>query len=420
MKLTEIGISNFKCYKDEVNIPVKNINLFTGVNGKGKSTALQPLLLMRQSIEHSSNTEEIILNGNCIELGSYTNIRNRFKSEHDPIVFSYKSFIGKDEFTVKYYFNKNHLNEQSANLKYISISGIVKSEIFEFNIDLRKNNKQETSSINSDFTVNVMEDLFISENDLKSMQGNMLIQASLIKKYLNFSRVHYVSADRLGPRNYYPMKNIGRFIHVGKQGEYTATILYQLRNNTVHKTLLLEEASTETLEDQTSVWLSKIFDGGKLKVKSSEAGVAIIELGSSDSISDTNRPVNEGFGLSSVLPIVVSGLIARAGDILIIENPEIHLHPSAQVQLAHFLVNVSKCEVQIFIETHSEHFLNALRIDVKDEVIDASEVGIVYFQKQEKGIRPEFIQINKDGSIEKWPEKFFDQAEKDLKRLYGF
>jgi len=70
MKLSEIGISNFKCYMDEVNIPVKNINLFTGVNGKGKSTALQPLLLMRQSIEHSSNTKEIILNGNCVELGS--------------------------------------------------------------------------------------------------------------------------------------------------------------------------------------------------------------------------------------------------------------------------------------------------------------------------------------------------------------
>ncbi len=130
------------------------------------------------------------------------------------------------------------------------------------------------------------------------------------------------------------------------------------------------------------------------------------------------KPVNVGFGYSYALPIIVAGLIAQPGEILIVENPEAHLHPYAQSQITKFLVKVSANGVQVFIESHSDHVLNALRICVLDKMIATDELHVLYFGK---GQPPEVtrIPVQDDGAIEVWPEGFFDQMDKDFSRLFG-
>lgn len=146
----------------------------------------------------------------------------------------------------------------------------------------------------------------------------------------------------------------------------------------------------------------------------------VLELFFNSNLSkDRFKPANSGFGFSYILPIVVSGLIAKQGEILIIENPEAHLHPKAQSRLAKFLARVSSCGVQIFIESHSDHILNGLRVAVLDEIITADDLNILYLQSGHQ--QPEVIKIlvRSDGGIEEWPLGFFDQMDEDFERLFG-
>ena len=148
----------------------------------------------------------------------------------------------------------------------------------------------------------------------------------------------------------------------------------------------------------------------------------MLKLNADDSPGTTYRPSNVGFGYSYALPIIVSGLIAKPGEILIVENPEAHLHPYAQAQMAKFLARVSASGVQVFIESHSETILNGLRIAVLDGVVTADDLNILYFSKSKgKDVEVENIPVQNDeyASIEHWPEGFFDQNDKDLQRLFG-
>ena len=87
--LTQIKLTNFKCFKEETTFPLSKFNLFTGVNGAGKSTLLQSLLLMRQSIDHNPYTSELILNGSCVNLGSFDDVRNKAISASESIFFEF-------------------------------------------------------------------------------------------------------------------------------------------------------------------------------------------------------------------------------------------------------------------------------------------------------------------------------------------
>lgn len=113
-------------------------------------------------------------------------------------------------------------------------------------------------------------------------------------------------------------------------------------------------------------------------------------------------------------------MIAQPNEYLIVENPEAHLHPGAQSRLVDFLVKVSQTGVQVFIESHSEHVLNALRIAVKNsESLTNRDVSILFFGAKED-IAVTVVEMDEDGGIDLWPDDFFDQQEKDLESLLGF
>lgn len=136
------------------------------------------------------------------------------------------------------------------------------------------------------------------------------------------------------------------------------------------------------------------------------------------------KPENVGFGYSYILPILLAGMIANKNHTLIIENPEAHLHPKAQHRLTEFLARVAACGVQIFVESHSEHILNGLRVAIaqKDKAIGLknTDVSVLYFSEHAENKHFIPIQIDEDGGIDTWPDDFFDQTDKDFKALFGF
>ena len=119
-----------------------------------------------------------------------------------------------------------------------------------------------------------------------------------------------------------------------------------------------------------------------------------------------------GFGVSQVLPILVMGLLAPEHTLLIIEQPELHLHPRVQARLGDFFVGLSQCNKQCLIETHSENLVNQLRYHIVAAGGQEKSDCMIYFVDQdEKGATKfEPVEISPNGNILNWPSGFFDET----------
>jgi predicted ATPase len=412
--ITEISLQNFKIFKDKTTFPLNKLNLLTGVNGGGKSTLLQSLLLMRQSIEHDERTTNIIFNGSCVELGTFMDVKNLETSRKEDIVFGF-NFLS-EKHPIKYSIKENVKNDSLGKFYQIQFG----SQITQFDEDsLEKlmgvviNEKEKKATYLMNLIPMSME---VLDEDNFSYK---MLEANNFEYVLTFQNIHYIAADRIGPKSYYEKTTLGKFPNVGPRGEHTANILYRLEDKLVNDKLYLGK-DAKTLMQQTEEWLKNILGGAKLELKGKEREHTVLNLLFNTRDSEGRyRPSNVGFGYTYILPIVVSGLIAKSGEILIVENPEAHLHPKAQSELTKFLALVASCGVQVFIESHSEHVLNAIRVVTLQKEIDIKndEVSVLYFQNDKK--EPfVHLKIDEKGKINNWVDGFFDQQELDLGEIF--
>ncbi len=355
--LTQIKLTNFKCFKEETTFPLSKFNLFTGVNGAGKSTALQPLILICQSTEFNTDPDYLTLNGNCINLGNFDDIRNCENSKDNPIVFEITHSDLEKNISIKY-FMKPQSDENETNL-----------------LILDEKNNENTCPLN-----------------------------------YGYHQTYFISADRIGPQEFYQKFMLPADYHVGTKGEFTVHLLNKFAEDLVDESLCMGE-DARTLITQTKVWLGKILNPLSLATKLL-GKTNFLEL-----LIGGFKPSNVGFGYSSILPIIVTGLIAKPDEKIIIENPEIHLHPKAQSALVEFLVKVANTGVQIFIESHSDHILNALRIAVKNQAIKPDDVNILFFTQENQKTKVIKPTIDENGRINQWVEDFFDESAKSLASL---
>ena len=388
--ITKIILKNFKCFKEETTFPLSHFNLLTGINGRGKSTILQSLLVMHQS----EYTGKIVFNGSHVNLGRFQDVKNYDTSASEPIVVDFyrdksKLYPFNPETIIRAKYNcTEDLDDRSAFIEYIQI----------------QNYNGELCPI-KDYAQEEARRVFVQF----------------------FSRLHYISADRMGPQEFYLKHTLSYFPHVGIKGEHVANILLKKKEHSVSDNLYIQRRNDDAkvdIEDnlltQTGEWLNFIFEGASIKVEDTESAIINLFLNTTGRSQDKHsKPSNVGFGFSYALPIIVAGLQASIGNILIVENPEAHLHPNAQSRLTTFLAKVAKAGVQVYVETHSDHILNACRVAVLDEILEPDELNILYFQSDKE---PQVVKIDVDkkGGITNWPDGFFDQTDKDYKRLFGF
>ncbi|MDR2447354.1 MAG: DUF3696 domain-containing protein [Treponema sp.] len=232
--------------------------------------------------------------------------------------------------------------------------------------------------------------------------------------------VSYISADRFGPRNSLPLSIDDSIITVGSRGENIVDFLSRLDSDwvglRVPDDLVAKEGTgiTENIKE----WLRVISPGVDFKYDSDHH----TDIGRTE--FNGHRPVHVGFGLSYVLPIIVSVLIHSSqlangkikSALLLIENPEAHLHPSGQTRMGELLALATSCGVQIIVETHSDHLLNGVRIAVKNKKIPCGDVRCFFFKAEnnEAPVTVSRISIDEYGMMDYWPEGFFDETEKSL------
>jgi hypothetical protein len=208
-------------------------------------------------------------------------------------------------------------------------------------------------------------------------------------------------------------------IDLGTKGEYTAAVLHAHQNRKYMVPLPDGSVRNTRLGDALNLWLvelgladeAKATDRGRLGI-----GLTVSPVGSGKDVDLTSV----GVGVSQVLPVLLLCLLARRGSVVLMEQPELHLHPAMQLRLADFLLACAKSGRQIMIETHSEHLVNRLRLHVaQDETGTTSDLVQLLFAEQENGVTSyRTSQINPLGGLsEDWPRGFLDVGSDEAGQL---
>jgi len=233
----------------------------------------------------------------------------------------------------------------------------------------------------------------------------------------------HVSADRWGPRVSLPIDTaVGDLTHVGEHGEYVIDFLSRHERDIIPPTLRHSKAEGETLEYNVRAWLEEISPNVDFKHGTDpqrDASYATI---------DGFRPPNTGFGLSYTLPVIVSllgmsaeweedekqNLKTERGTLVLLENPEAHLHPKGQTAMGRLIALAAASGVQVIVETHSDHLMDGIRIAVKEGQLSSDKTAFHYFTlNDDKTTTVESPTLHPNGKLDYWPKGFFDQTMKN-------
>lgn len=358
--LKKILFKNFKCFNN-CTIPLNNVTVLAGQNGCGKSTVIQSLLLLKQSYDKCRNLDNIIISGDFINLGNSSDIINEYTEESEIAIGIFDDSNKEILINIPYEANKNLISCETSNKENIKLFSL-----FDDNFE-------------------------------------------------------YIAADRIAPQNIYSSINYSR--NLGIHGEKVFGYLSMYGNEPIYHELCVKNIP-EGLIYQTNYWINKFFHGFNFNIqeilKADSISLRYQEKGTSSS-SNEYRPINVGFGITYILPVIVALLKAKPGDLIVIENPECHLHPKAQRQIGELISIVANAGIQILVETHSDHILNGIRIAVKNRVIAPNDTQILFFDREyvSEAFNTNVYAPNilEDGSLDYWPEGFFDEWDNALTEL---
>jgi predicted ATPase len=374
--IRKLRLRNYKCFEDQL-LTFNLLTLLSGLNSTGKSSVIQSLLLLRQSYQQNLlQTTGLVLNGDLVHIGTAKDALFEGAKE-DMIGFD---LVLGDE-TIKGTWRFDYDREAD-------VLGLAPG-----------------ASIVSDF-IN---------------SPNNIFKASLFG--ITF---HYLQAERIGPRRFFETSDflVRQRRQLGAAGEYTAQFLAIFgKENIVSSILSHPESPSNALQDQVEAWLGEVSPGTRITLSPNSITDTIslqFSFVTSNQVRSAEyRATNVGFGIIYALPIIVAALSSAPGALLLIENPEAHLHPRGQVRVGELLALAASCGIQVVIETHSDHVLNGIRLAVHGGKLSADDVQLHYFQRNLQNGQSLVTSphIDRNGRIDQWPDGFFDEWDKSLETL---
>jgi predicted ATPase len=381
--LTDISIKHFKCFSN-LRLELAPLTLLAGYNGGGKSTSIQPLLLIAQAIRRNSNPVGLPLNGALVNLGTVGDV----VSQKGAPVFE----IGAERSQIAWHFSAK-AGERSLRINDAFSLGLTNQKAgWSQSIWPRSSTAQPISR-----------------------------ERDPVRRAL--STLSYLTAVRSGTIDVYPFPESDEdvFGNVGSEGELAPYWYDKMVDEDVPSGRTYSDGRSSTLRKELDAYLSLLFPNAQANVTAipQSSSLALrFRIGES---SEWRRPANIGFGFTYAFPILVALLTMPAGHTLVIDSPEAHLHPSAQSEMGRILARIASSGVQIIVESHSDHLLNGIRLAVKERIIRHDQVAIHFFSgptvESHGVISPG---IDPAGTISDWPSGFFDQTERDLAQLSGW
>lgn len=253
----------------------------------------------------------------------------------------------------------------------------------------------------------------------------ILADLDIFMSYFLPKKISYLGPLRYEPQAMYQAFDLSEPRMVGLKGENTPAVLHLNKNLKIQYPAPLERAGgkiefqikEDTLTTACTDWLS--YMGVVTEFQTSDKGKLGYELQVKTKSNDRMQDLTHvGVGVSQVLPIVVMALLSEADDILIFEQPELHLHPKVQSRLTDFFIALSRTR-QLIIETHSEYIINRLRLRIaqsRDAQLKENS-AILFVNKTDDGSDYQKVDITSFGSIVDWPEDFFDQTDTEVENI---
>ena len=362
--LQQIVLENFKCF-DALKVACAPLTLLCGLNGMGKSSVIQSLLVLRQSFESGALARgSLMLDGDMADLGTGSDVLFQ-GAEEDVIAFE---LYGPDVSPCRLSFDYS----------------------------------RTADNLTSSGRVDVPEPW----RTVPPFGGWLF----------------YVNAERTGPQKSYPQsESFAQRGNLGARGEYTLNYLHAHEGEMLaEKDPRCRDHPNRQLLSVLERWLQEISPGVHLGFEAVRSADALIPGFSFDQKGDVPthrfRATNVGFGLSYVLP-VLAAMLTPPGTLCLIENPEAHLHPRGQTRMAELAVRAAIAGVQVIVETHSDHFLDGVRVAVHDGLITPEQTAIHYFERDGNSASVVTPELDSDGRLSNWPRGFFDQYEENLMKL---
>jgi predicted ATPase len=366
--IKSIGLRNVLAFRD-MAVATDGLTLLSGANSAGKSSILHVLALLKQSLDARTLPESLLLNGDLVELGTGSDVLH-----NEPLELE-----GKDQFALGI-----ELKLDGAALGWVAS--------------------------------------YDPEADVLLLQE--CPEEPLVSSLFSHG-FQYLVADRVGPAVTYPKSHEAVTVRgsLGRQGEHAANFLRVHGEEQITCIAAAHpHAVSDRLLDQVNAWLADISPGTEIDAVDVEGTdfvrLRFMRLGP-EVRTKPQRATNVGFGLTYALPLVLACLTASPGALILIENPEAHLHPRAQAMLGRLCARAAAGGAQLFVETHSDHVLNAVRLAVKRGEIGRQQVALNFFDREDRVLQPRLVrmEIGDDGMIDQWPPGFFDQWDHAVEEL---
>lgn len=443
--LTQLRIKNFKGWRDTGDIRMAPITLFFGANSSGKSSIGQFLMMLKQTVESPDRKAVFYPGGknSAVQLGSYQEmvfhhdlqkqisfayqweLHNTLKIK-DPI--SSNGFSG-DELHFSSQIALNNLNKQQLqvnDLKYEMFHR--KSSSLTVKLSLTPD-KQKYEVISEEYVLlrkkqrawaikDVVRFYGFPDEVVAYYQNAEFVQMLNLEQENLFHDIYYLGPLRTKTERLYTWGGITPE-SVGFAGENTIVAILAARKRKINLgykkvTKPLEEIIALKLEE---MGLIEEFKMQQISAQRQEYEVKVRTKGSKDWV---DLP-DVGFGISQVLPVLVQCFYAQENSIILMEQPEIHLHPKAQSALADVMIDVVNSRensrdrnTQLIIETHSEHFLRRLQRRIAEEKISREKVSAYFADTSKTPATLTPLQIDDYGNIRNWPENFFGDEIGDI------
>lgn len=464
--LKSITLKNYKCFKDETKIDIAPLTVLCGVNSSGKSSILKSLLMLKQSYENIYDSNSVLFNGDLSLNGTYKDVvydhkvnnnitfTNKFEIENSNFLSSFEKNTIKDLNTI---FNLN----VDIKVVYITLSIqlkrknstkiIIDNVIYSYTVSTKIILKDNTSISSKIYLLNTSEDKYDIEitSDIPNLNARLLDCTcyfnSLILINLYFTKTHptplntipilsfiyaifkviplqykgikYIAPLRNEPNRIYPLSQ--ERTTVGLYGEYTPQIIYEHRNDNINFVLPPANDSLSLLRERKNMinhlngWCKHLSIDQIVLPDESVRDLETIKIG----IGNSNL-MDVGFGISQILPILTTCLLMRWHETLILQQPEIHLHPKMQMDFADFILSTAYTGRNILIETHSDHIINRLLRRILENPKLKSKIKFYFFEKDfNSTIIP--IEVDDVRGFINAPEDFFSQFGNESSKIFS-
>ena len=444
--MNSISVGNYKSVIESGAFELRPLTVLAGINSSGKSSLLQAVLLLKQTLEAGSKDVLKTTGGPYVVANEPLDLAYGKKRSN---VISITLTIDAHEF-----------ENQSDYTRYADVKD-ARLRNLELQVDVVANGKSILNGLTC--TINYNGDIVPATMQVRRLQKSgdfyaIKFSSPLMVGYGNNEKLKNIDSCSLSFHSFLPifaewtrkgqvdirpivvlktletdlLRYLKSFCYIGPQREkpdlarsYDSTTFKNVGEDG-HNTRFLYEANKnskidgydgETLQTLCNMWVcDKMGLAKNMDVQRDSNKLYRTIITNNDGLSVDLCQM--GFGLSQILPIVVQGLLLHQGETLIVEDPDVHMHPKVQAMLVDFFIDLMKHGRKVVIETHSDHIVTRLRRRIADGTVQKEDVNLSFVENGAKGSEYRFIDMESDGSfLNELPKGFLDSQENDFMEI---